>query len=232
MQAKVTDRSTAPEVVDEWDGGVGWIAHPEETMQRASHALATESGVWLVDPLEAPGIEDTIAPLGEVAGVVLLSNYHLRDAAAFARRYEVSITLPAPMTGIERRLDAPVDRIEPGETLGDYELFTVAHSSWWQEYGLSDGETLRVGESVGTADYLRAGEEPLGVMLIRRLTPPRAALAGREPDRVLTGHGPGLHEDAGPALDAALANARRRFPRALLENGTRQLRSVLAAVRT
>jgi hypothetical protein len=232
MPAKATAKPTEPAVVDQWDDGVGWIAHPEETMERASHALATDEGVWLVDPLEAPGVADLLADMGEVAGVILLSNYHLRDADVFAERYDVPVTLPASMTGLEDRLDAPVSRLEVGTPVGGYELFTVAHNPWWQEYGLTDGETLVVGESVGTADYLRAGEEALGVMLLRRLTPPRAALAGRDPDRVLTGHGPGLHAKAGEALEEALRNARRRFPRALLENGRRQLGTVIAAVRT
>ena len=232
MPAKATAEPADPAVVDQWDGGVGWIAHPEETMERASHALATDEGVWLVDPLETPGVADRLGDLGEVAGVIVLSNYHLRDADVFAERYDVPVTLPVPMTGVEDSLAAPVDRLEIGTAVGGYELFTVAHSPWWQEYGLDDGEILVVGESVGTADYLRAGDEALGVMLLRRLTPPRAALAGRDPDRVLTGHGPGLHEDAGHALEEALRNARRRFPRALLENGRRQLGTVIAAVRT
>jgi len=232
MPAKVTDPPTAPAIVDEWDGGVGWIPYPEETMERAGHALATAAGVWLVDPLEAPGVDDRIAAFGDVAGVVLLSNYHCRDADAFAARYDVPVTLPAPMTGVADRIAAPVNRLDVGETLGDYELFRVAHSSWWQEYGLSDGETLVVGESVGTADYLRAGDEDLGVMLLRRLSPPREALSGRDPDRVLAGHGPGLQDDAGEALEEALSYSRRRFPRALVENGLRQVRTVLAAVRT
>jgi hypothetical protein len=231
MSAKVTDASTAPAIA-EWDGGVGWIAHPEETMERASHALATPAGVWLVDPLSAPGVDDRIAEVGEVAGVVVLSNYHCRDADAFAARYDVPVTLPAPMTGVADRLEATVQRVDVGETLGGYDLFAVAHSPWWQEYGLDDGETLVVGESVGTADYLRAGDEALGVMVLRRLSPPREALSGRDPDRVLTGHGPGLHEDAGEALEDALSSSRRRFPRALVENGRRQLRTVLAAVRS
>ena len=232
MPAKATAEPTDPAVVDQWDGGVGWIAHPEETMERASHALSTDEGVWLVDPLEAPGVADLLGDLGEVAGMILLSNYHLRDADIFAERYDVPVTLPASMTGLEDRLDASVSRLEVGTAVGGYELFKVARSPWWQEYGLDDGETLVVGESVGTADYLRAGEEALGVMLLRRLTPPRAALAGRDPDRVLTGHGPGLHENAGEALEDTLSSARRRLPRALLENGRRQLRTVIAAVRT
>ena len=46
--------------IDRFDGGVGWIAYPEETMERASHALAVhdEEGdadeVWVIDPVDAP----------------------------------------------------------------------------------------------------------------------------------------------------------------------------------
>jgi len=234
MPAKVTGRATDYEEIDRWAGGVGWLAHPEETMQRASHALATEEGVWIVDPVDAAGINDLVTELGEVRGVAVTSNYHCRDADAVATRHDVPVYLPEPMTGVAEMLDAPVGRIEVGATLGEYELLEVAHgdSDFWQEYALWDGETLRVAESVGGAPYLRVGDERLGVMLLRRLTPPREALGDLDPDRVLGGHGPGVHENASDALDDALANARRRFPRALLEHGTDQLRTVTAAART
>jgi len=232
MPAKVTDPAASLRIVDRWDGGVGWIAHPMETMERASHALATDEGVWLVDPLEADGVGDLLSEYGETAGVVLLSNYHLRDADAFADRYDVPVTLPASMTGVADRLSADVERVPVGDEIGGFELIELAHSDIWQEYALCDGETLRVGESLGGADYLRVGDERLGVMLLRRLTPPRDALGDLEPERVLGGHGPGVHEDATGALDEALRYSRRRFPRALLENGRRQVSTVLAALRS
>ena len=43
-------------VVDEWADGVGWQAHPEEGGLRTSHAIHTAEGVWLLDPLDAPGV--------------------------------------------------------------------------------------------------------------------------------------------------------------------------------
>ena len=233
MPAKVTERATDYEVIDRFDGGVGWMAHPEETMERASHALATAAGTWLVDPVDAAGVEALVDPLGEVAGVVVLSNYHARDAAVFAERYDVAVTLPEPMTGVAGDVDAPVDRLAVDDTVGGYELLEVAHGSeTWQEYALYDGETLVVSESVGGADYMRVGDERLGVMLLRRLTPPRDALGDLSPARVLSGHGPGVLEDADDALGAAIDRSRRRFPRALYENGRKQVRTVLAALRT
>ena len=39
---------------DESDGGFGWIAPEPPWMQRASHALAADGGVWLVDPTDFP----------------------------------------------------------------------------------------------------------------------------------------------------------------------------------
>lgn len=233
MPAKVTERATDPAVVDEWEGGVGWIAHPEETMERTSHALVTEGGTWLVDPVDADGVGDLLDPLGRVAGVVVLSNHHARNAAVFAERYGVAVTLPEPMTGVAEDVDAPVDRLAVGDAIGGYELLEVAHAGGtWQEYALYDGETLVVSESVGGAEYMRVGDERLGVMLLRRLTPPRAAFGDLSPERVLSGHGPGVLGDADAALGEAIDHSRRRFPRALYENGRKQVGTVLAAIRT
>lgn len=58
--------------VDRWDGGFGWIAEPEETMQRASHALVDNGDVWIVDPVDTSGLDEQIAEKGEVTGVVVL----------------------------------------------------------------------------------------------------------------------------------------------------------------
>jgi hypothetical protein len=233
MPAKVTAPATDYEEIDRWSDGAGWIAHPEEIMRRASHVLATDEGAWLVDPLDAAGVDDLLGEFGDVAGVVVLSSYHTRDADVFADRYDVPVTLPEPMTGVADDLAAPVDRLAVGDAVGAYELLEVANRGpAWQEYALYDGETLVAAESVGAADYLRAGDERLGVMLLTRLTPPREPLLDLTPGRVVSGHGAGVLEDAAAALEDALDNARRRFPRALLENGLHQLRTVTAAVRT
>lgn len=236
MPAKVTAPATSYEPIDRWNDGVGWIAHPQEIMCRASHALRTDEGVWVVDPIDAAGIDELLAELGPVTGVVILSNYHRRDADPFADRYDVPVYLPTPMEDVAAELAAPIEWIDPGDRLGDYELREVAISSVlgadWFEYGLYDGETLVVGESVGAAPYLRVGDERLGVMLLRRLDPPRDTLGDLTPDRVLGGHGSGVDENAAAALKDALANSRRRFPQALVANGLDQLRTVLAAIRT
>jgi hypothetical protein len=45
--------------IDRYDRGIGWIAYPEETMQRASHVLASDGGAWVVDFVDA-GFPSTV----------------------------------------------------------------------------------------------------------------------------------------------------------------------------
>ena len=199
--------------IDRFDGGVGWIAYPEETMQRASHALATDEGLWLVDPVDAPALDSLLAEFGEVAGIAVCLDRHKRDAAALASRHGVSVHVPTWMDGVAGKLDAPVERFA-GE-LGDsgYESFVIRDSSVppWQEAGLYNPETgtLVVPESVGTAAYFLAADERLGVHPMLRLMPPRAALSDVRPERILVGHGAGILSEASGALSAALSSSKR-----------------------
>ena len=71
------------------DDGAGWIAAEPPYMQRASHAVADDGGVWLVDPVDGEGLADILAPLGEVRGVLQLLDRHPRDCAALASRFGV-----------------------------------------------------------------------------------------------------------------------------------------------
>jgi hypothetical protein len=201
------------EEIDRFDGGVGWLAYPDERMQRASHALATDEGVWLVEPVDAEGIDDRIAEVGEVAGVVVLLDRHKRDAAAFATRHNASVHIPSWMSGVAGDIDAPVERFdgELGET--GYCLRMVA-TPLWQEAALyhDDEGTLVVAEALGTASYMRTDTERLGVHPALRLFPPRESLQEFAPQRVLMGHGAGVHEHANAALGTALSGSRRRAP--------------------
>ncbi len=198
--------------IDRFDDGVGWLAHPDEGMQRASHALGTEEGVFLVDPLDAPGVDDLVSEFGDVAGVVLLLDRHGRDAGEFARRHDVPVYLPQD---IDVEVDAPTERLSgrlPGTA---YELRRVTDFPGWHEAALWDGETLVVPEAVGTVDYFRAGEEELGVHPMLRALPPKS-LGNLDPERVLVGHGAGVMEHANAALREALRTSRRRAPQAWL----------------
>ena len=226
------------EEIDRWDDGVGWLAHPDETGRRASHAVRGGEGIWLLDPLDAPGVDDLIADLGEVAGVAVLSNWHARDADVFARRYDVPVHLPAWMTRVEDRIDARVVRYPTGPGDGGFgdAGFHVRQCNpfpgWREGIALreSDG-TLYVPESLGTAPAYTVGDERLGVTVIRRPFPPHDLLADVEPERVLVGHGTGVDEAAGEALADVLAGARRRFPRTIAAHAGTQLRALFEATR-
>jgi hypothetical protein len=206
--------------IDRFDGGVGWIAYPDETMERASHAVAVsneETGrddVWVFDPVDAPGLDDLLADLGTVAGVVVGLDRHKRDCAAIATRHDVSVWVPDWMTGVADELDAPVERF--GDRLADtgFESFRIRDSSVppWQEAGFFDGETLIVPESLGSASYFRGDRERIGVHPMLRLTPPTTALSGRDPKRVLVGHGVGVHDGAAVAVEDALSGSRSKAP--------------------
>lgn len=220
MPLKASGRDTEMREIDRFDGGVGWIAHPEEDMQRASHALATDEGVWLVDPVDAEGVDDLVDEFGSVAGVVVLFGRHTRDAATIANRHDVPVRLPSALRALDADLDAPVESFDGELPETGYHAITLADTSFWTEVALyHDGKgTLLVPESVGTASYFLAGPERLGVHPMRRLLPPRGALGRFVPDRVLVGHGAGILDDAAAALRTALSGARRRTPRLYATN--------------
>ncbi|GAB7095142.1 hypothetical protein JCM30237_22950 [Halolamina litorea] len=207
---------TTLEVVDRWENGISWtLAEELDGMHRTSHAIDTEEGVWLVDPVDAPGLDDELDELGEVVGVTLLLDRHKRDAAAIATRHEVRIALPTRLSGITDDLDAPVETYS--ESLSDtgFRTVTVVDNQLWHEVALRDPGTgtLIVPEAVGTADFFLTGDERLGVHPALRLFPPRKALGKLSPDRILVGHGPGVFDDATGALETALSNSRRSAPR-------------------
>ena len=211
--------------IDRWDGGVGWIAYPDEEMQRASHALTADGDVWVLDPVDAPGLDDLLSEFGEVVGVVVCVDRHERDAAAVANRHDAPVYVPDWMTGVASGLDAPTERF--GRELADsgYRAITVRDSAIppWQEVALYDeaSGTLVVPESVGTASVFRAADERLGVHPMLRLTPPVRALGDLSPERILVGHGEGVMDDATAALrkalDGSVARAPSAYARALRE---------------
>jgi hypothetical protein len=223
MPVKRSGESADWTEIDRFDGGVGWIAHPGETMQRASHALATDGGVWVVDPVDADGVDDLLAEFGEVRGVVTLLDRHKRDSAAVANRHDVPVYLPEFFEGVADELDAPVERFQHDLAETGFAVHEVVGSRFWQEAALFDRDSgvLVVPEAVGTADYFRAASERLGVHPMLRLTPP-SKLGRFDPERVLVGHGVGVHEEAATALGSALSGARARTPGLVVRN-TRKL---------
>lgn len=200
------------------DHGLTWLAHPAEFMQRASHALTDGGGVWVIDPVDAAGLDERLADLGDVTGVVLLLDRHRRDAARLAGRHEVAVHVPRAFGTWPDDLGVPVEQL--GEELGGtgFRVRSVMNNRLWREAVLvgDDGDTLIVPEALGTASYYRAGVERVGVHPALRLFPPHRELGDIRPARLLVGHGEPLVEDAAPAIEEALAGARRRAPRAYL----------------
>jgi hypothetical protein len=231
----VYDRSPASdiEVVDRWPDGVGWLAHPDEEGRRASHAVRAADGVWVLDPVDAPGVDDLLADLGEVAGVAVLSSYHARDAGAVAARHDAAVHVPRWLDRVAGRVDAPVERFE--DTFGEsgFRVHRFEPLGMWQEavaHRERDG-TLYVPDLLGTGPGYTVGDERVGVVLSHRLVPPRGTLGDLDPERLLFGHGEGVLEDAGAALTHCLDGARHRFPRALVGQFGTNLRLLLGAMR-
>ena len=184
---------------DRRDAGFSWIV--EEPATRTSHALADEGRVWLVDPVRDEHMLQRASALGRPAAVVQLIDRHNRDCAAIAEELGVPHLL-AP----EAVPESP------------FEAIAVLRRRWWRETALwwPGTRTLVVAEALGTNEFFAAGGEAVGVHLLLRLTPPRAALGPLVPEHLLVGHGRGLH---GPAaaegLNRALDHSRSGLPRLL-----------------
>lgn len=196
-----------------------WMAHPDEQMQRASHALTVEGDVWLFDPLDAHGLDEELASLGIVAGIVLLSNRHGRDADHLAQRHDVSIHVPGWFDAHKIDFEAPV------ETFNDELDETGFEVCWRIDRFLQEGallhpgrKTLLVGDSLMTAGVLtgKDGRLALGLPLMR-LWPPQVDPESLDVERVLVSHGKPVFDDAQVALEQALAMEHRgRFSAILL----------------
>ncbi|MFC7077692.1 hypothetical protein [Haloarcula halophila] len=213
MPMKGSGTATSWEVTNRWDRGASWFAYPHEEMLRASHVLATDAGVFVVDPVDADGIDDLFAEYGEVAGTVLLLDRHKRDTDTVANRHDVPVYVPEWMSGVESDLDAPVERIHRQLPGTDYGVHELRNNPFWQEAALygDEDDTLVVPESVGTASFFLAESERLGVHPMLRLLPPKK-LTRLDPDRLLVGHGHGIMEDATEALAYAVRGSRSRTP--------------------
>lgn len=198
---------------DEESGGVGWIAYPNEKMQRASHAIAVDGDVYVIDPVDAEGIDELLAEFGEVAGVVILLDRHTRDAAAFANRHNVPVYVPHFMADISSDIDAPVNPFHRELADTGYVAHPILDNVAWSEAALygEDTDVLVVPEAVGTAEFFLTDRERMGVHPALRLMPPKK-LGQLSPSRVLVGHGSGVHDGAGKALQDAISGSRKRTP--------------------
>lgn len=226
---------TALEVIDRWADGVGSLAHPDETGRRASHAVRDADGdVWMFDPIDAPGVDELLAELadggGAVAGVVVCSDYHARDGDVLARRYDVPVYVPSSVDRAATRIDAPVERVSDGVAGFGFREITPLYA--WNEvlaYRERD-RTLYVPDSLSSAEKFTVGDERIGMPTVSRLFPPRQRFDGWCPDRIIFGHGAGVFADADAVLRETFDGARRRMPRAVVENVPDELRAMVGAL--
>jgi glyoxylase-like metal-dependent hydrolase (beta-lactamase superfamily II) len=195
------------------DAGFGWIAHPEELMQRSSTALVDAGRVWLIDPLRAAGVDEEIQALGTVAGVIVTFVGHDRDAAWFANANGVPVYLPAHLPRLS--IDARVERVEA--RIPDSPLQLVPCSghgvlSWFRDTAVwwPARRTMVVGDTLGASPYYVRPGETIAVHPIRRPQPPTELLTLR-PERVYPGHGRSVTESAGAAVEAAVRTARTQL---------------------
>ena len=169
-------------------------------MQRTSHALVADGGVWVIDPVAWNDAEERARLLGEPRGVLQLLDRHDRDCAAVAER-----------------LGVPHHVVPTGKLDGaPFEFLRIARSRFWREVALwwREPRVLACADALGTISFFCAPGERLGVHPLLRLKPPRG-LRRVYPEHVLTGHGEGVHDDAAAALHEALRTSRRRLPAAL-----------------
>jgi hypothetical protein len=185
-----------PQLVDEWEGGFGWSA--DDFLRRTSHALVVGGRAWLIDPVDAPELEGRVRALGPPGGVLQLLDRHERGCAVWAERLDV-----VHLRAWESLADAP------------FEALPVRDRRWWHEVALWEpaARTLVCADALGTASYFCARGERIGLHPLIRPFPPRA-LAELAPERILCGHGAGVHEHAAAALRETLQSARRRLPAA------------------
>lgn len=205
-------------VVDETAGGIGWQADPDELMQRTSHALRTDAGVWLIDPVDVPTLDEFLTRFETIRGVAVLMDRHRRDAATIASRYDRPVTVPSGFertaTGIDREVEFVTERLPDT----NYELIPVVKNRLWKEVAVCNGETLVVPEAVGTAPYFATSSNAVGVHPLLRPFPPRESLGKLSPEQIRFGHGRGIHDGATNAINNALGRARWSAPRLYAES--------------
>ena len=184
---------------DEFDAGFGWIVD-DELIRRTSHALVVDRRVWVIDPVDADGVEAPIRAAGEPAGVIQLLDRHGRDSRALAERLGV----PLHVVPVEPISGAP------------FEFVVVRKGRWWKEVALwwCERRVLVVADALGTVGYFVAAGERIGVHPLLRPIPPRR-LGNVRPRIVLCGHGEGVFTDADAAVREALRTSRRRIPKIL-----------------
>ncbi len=169
------------EAVDEFEACFGWIQ--KGFLQRCSHALVADGDVWLVDPVDADGVEERVRAVGTPVGVIQLLDRHNRDCAALATRLGVP------------------HHVVPRKPLGPFEFVPIREWRRWREVALwwPAERVLVCADALGTIGYFRLARGRVGLHPLLRLRPPKG-LQALDPRVILCGHGAGVLTDAAAEL--------------------------------
>lgn len=210
------------EVTERFGSGFTWRRSGPGLLECRSHALRDADGrTWLVDPFDGAGLDEELEALGgDVGGVVVLLDRHLRDAVALGRRYRVDLHVPPGRWRRGHPAPARSLPLEPAIEGCSFEFTRlVQRQGQWLEWAMwsPHDRVLVVPEAVGSASWYRSRwREPLAVHpLLRVIDPPHALaeLARERPiDRLLVGHGPSLGSGAQVDVELAVGEARRELP--------------------
>lgn len=192
-------------ILKEWDHGFTWMAHPDADLRRSSQAIEVDKNVWLVDPLDAVGLDDKLADLGGVVGVVVLGSHHERHADRLARRHGVAVHVPEWFRASGRNFEAPVKDISNGLNDTGFELLFLRDNAFRQEGALYHParKTLIVSDTLMTALFSSKPGRP-ELFPPARIRPSYDALRGLEVDRLLLSHGEPVFEDVEVKIERAL----------------------------
>lgn len=205
MTLRNNDPGTDLHILKEWEHGFTWMAHPEADLQRSSQAIEVNGDVWLVDPLDAANIDDKLADLGEVVGVVVLGSHHERHADRLARRHGVAVHVPEWFRASGRAFEAPVEDISNELDETGFELLFLRDNAFRQEGALYHPvrKTLVVSDTLMTALFTSKPGRP-ELFPPARIRPTYDALRGLEVDRMLLSHGVPVFDDVEAKIERAL----------------------------
>lgn len=227
------------EVVQRFDGGFTWKHAGNGLLECRSHALRDDDGgVWLVDPLDGAGLDEELEQLGDVVGVIVLFDRHLRSSARLAERYGGRLLVPPGAWRWGSRMPDGAEPIAEHVARCPFEFVSlVQRDRQWLEWALwwQARRILVVPEAVGSAGwFLSRTREPLAVHPILRVVGPPRALTGLElgdePSLLLLGHGDSIERSVYDTLDLAVTEARRELPWYLLTAPRHAIRWARAAV--
>lgn len=215
---------------DRFQDGITWTLEGESLLACRAHALVDDDGgVWLVDPIDGDGLDELVAPLGGVAGVVVLLDRHLRDAPAIAARHAAPLLVPPgrwrrghPMPDEAITLGSP----EAGDLDPPFAFAPmVERGGQWLEWALwwPDRRVLVLAELVGASSFYSPGDEPWGLHPAMQLlgAPSQVGSDGDEPFRdelaegeftLLVGHGAAAQVATLDQVESLLRHPRRGIP--------------------